>query len=349
MRLPAVAQRLLMAAAAVMVLAAADAPSTVESELATARQLAGADFADSLFICDASSTRIADMLANGPTWLPPTRAFDNLWYIGNAFVGVWVLRTSDGLIIFDAGQSEKEVRNYLEPGLLSIGLDPADIRYAIITHGHWDHYGGSKYLQERYGTRVGMSAEDWDMLSRQPPGSLARAPYFGDDQADRPPPRRDLVVSDGQKLALGDTQVTLLVTPGHTPGTLSALIPVREGGHGYVLSLLGGTAFPRKLEPDGAMGGLLQFEQSVERLRDLSRQAGAVGLLNTHIFVDGSDKRLAKARQRAAGEPNPFVLGADKVERYYGMFLACLRAARLRPQNPDAGPPMPSASTDGDS
>ena len=72
-------------------------------------------------------------------------------------------------------------------------------------------------------------------------------------------------------------------------------------------------------------------------------------MLNTHIFVDGSDVRLSKARQRKPGEPNPFVLGVDKVERYYGMFLSCLRAAKLRPPAEDAGPPMPSASADGDS
>ena len=349
MRVLAVSSRLIIGAAAAIMLTAADAPDSVESEVANARRLAGTDFAGSLFICDPGSTRIADMLANGPAWLPPTQAFDNLWYVGNAFVGVWVLRTSDGLILFDAGQSESEVRDYLEPGLRSVGLDPRDIRYAIITHGHWDHYGGAKYLQERYGTRIGLSAEDWDMLARQPPGSLARAPYFGEDQADRPPPKRDLVVADGQKLALGDTEVTLFVTPGHSPGTVSALIPVREGDDTHVLSLLGGTAFPRTLQSDGMMGGLLEFEKSVERLRELSKQAGAAGLLNTHIFVDGSDVRLSKARQRKPGEPNPFVLGVDKVERYYRMFLSCLRAAKLRPPAEDAGPPMPSASADGDS
>lgn len=323
-------------------LASAAPPASVESEVAAARRLAGKDFADSLFLCEPGNTRIADMLANGPPWLPPTRAFDNLWYIGNAFVGAWVLKTSEGLILFDANQSEAEVREHLEPGLRSLGLDPADIRYAIITHGHWDHYGGSRYLQERYGTRVGLSAADWDLLDRSPPGSLARAPYFGADRADRPPPRRDLVVADGQKLKLGDTEVTLLVTPGHTPGTLSALIPVREGGKSYVLSLLGGTAFPRKLEPDEQMGGLLAFEQSVKRLAELSRKAGAVGLINTHIFVDGSDKRLAHALARKPREPNPFVLGTDKVVRYYGMFQACLRAAEQRPRDLSTKPPMPA-------
>ena len=318
----------------------AEAP-TVESEVARARQLAGTDFAGSLFLCEANSPKIADMLANGPRWFPPARVFDNLYYIGNAFVGAWVLDTGDGLILIDALQSEAEVRQYLEPGLRSLGLDPASIRYVLVTHGHWDHYGGATYLQQRYGARVGLSAADWDLLERSPPGSLARAPYFGKDTADRPPPRRDMVIADGQKLRLGNTVVTLYVTPGHSPGTLSMLIPVREGRRRHVLSLLGGTAFPRTLEPDGQMGGLNAFDSSVARLAELSRRAGAVGTINTHLFADGGDRKLDNLVSGWLG-PNPFVIGTAKVSRYYAMFRACLGAAKLRPIDAKAGPPMPS-------
>lgn len=317
------------------------AKPTVDSEVATARRLAGTDFASSLSLCGDGAANIAKVtdVAAHPTWLPPTRAFDNLWFVGSNFVGVWILKTSQGLILFDTGGSEADFRGMIEPRMRAVGLDPAQIRYAIPTHNHWDHYGGAKYLQERYGTRIGMSRADWDTVYAQPAGSIIRAPYFGADRADRPPPRRDMVIVDGQKLRLGDTEVTLLITPGHTLGTISALIPVREGRQAHVMSLLGGTAFPPKMEPDELMAGKIQFEKSVNRLAALSRAAGADGLINTHISVDGSIDRLEKAGLRKPGEPNPFVLGADKVGRYYGMFAACLRAAMLRPQTPNA--PLP--------
>ena len=54
-----------------------------------------------------------------------------------------------------------------------------------------------------------MSAADWDVIDR-----------LGGTK-----PTRDMVATDGQKLTLGDTTVTLYITPGHTPGTLSVLIP----------------------------------------------------------------------------------------------------------------------------
>jgi metallo-beta-lactamase class B len=333
----------LLAAAAMLSLIAAAGPDTADSEVAKARQLAGNDFRSSLYLCDATSSAGPDALL-AQRWYAPAKAFDDLWFIGSTFVGTWVLKTSDGLILFDALGSEADVKNHLEPGLRAIGLDPKDIRYVLVTHGHWDHYGGAKYLQERYGAHIGLTREDWDYLDRMPPTNLARAPYFGPDTADRPPPRRDLVITDGMKLKLGDGELTLFVSPGHTPGTLSALIPVHEGGRTYVLSLLGGTAFPRTLEPDEMTGGMNAFERSVTILAERARKAGAVGIINTHPHVDGSDHRIERALARRPGEPNPFILGADKVGRYYGMFHACLRAAMLRPRNPNAGPPMPSAA-----
>ena len=38
-------------------------------------------------------------------------------------------------------------------------------------------------------------------------------------------PKREIVATDGQKLTLGDTTLTLHITPGHTLGTISTLIP----------------------------------------------------------------------------------------------------------------------------
>jgi metallo-beta-lactamase class B len=321
----------------------ANSPSA-EEEVAEAQRLAGSDFAESLFICDPKSTTIADMLAKGTEPLGPAWAFDNLAYVGNTFVGVWVLNTSEGLILFDAGTSEADARDNIVPGLKKLGLDPADIRYIFVTHGHWDHYGGAAYLKALSRARIGLGGPDWDLMERLEPGSLARAPYFGDDREDRPPPDRDLVIVDGMNIKLGDTAVALYVTPGHTPGTLSALIPARQGDKTYVMSLLGGTAFPRSLEPEGFMGGLRQFEQSVGRLSQLGKEMGAVGTINTHPFVDGSTGKLEQiASAEGKGGANPFVLGEDKVERYYAMFQACLRAAQKRPMEPISMPPMPSA------
>jgi metallo-beta-lactamase class B len=304
--------------------AAADVPEALP-HVAKATALAGQDLTRPLFLCQPDGIKVvAKAQAEGAkVWLEPTKAFDNLFFVGNEFVGVWILRTREGLVLFDSSQSTDEARDHLVPGLRELGLDPAQIRYVIVTHAHWDHYGGAKYLHDTYGARVGLSEADWTLLSLEAPGTLERR--------DRTPPAKDFVITDGQKLTLGDTTVTFYITPGHTPGTVSAIIPAREGDKTFNLSLLGSTAFPPTLESTNRTGGLLAYDRSVKRLAELSKAAGAVGLLNTHIFVDGSTERLAAAQKRAKVQKNPFVLGEDAVRRYYGILDECLQAAAKRP------------------
>lgn len=303
-----------------------DSPGALK-HVARAKEIAGRDITAPLFLCEVKSNAgVEHALAGAKTRPAPVQAFDNLWYLGNSFVGVWVLKTSEGLILFDSGQNPAEARDNIVPELKSLGLDPAQIKYVLVTHGHWDHYGGATYFQDTFGSRIGLTGPDWYLMARLEADSPARM--------DVPRPREDLVISDGQQLTLGDTTVTLYITPGHTPGTLSAIVPVRDGKAVHKLSLLGGTAFPPTTEPGDRNGGLSGFSKSVERLAGLSRAAGAEGLINTHNFVDGSAEHLRDvAKARAEGRRNPFLVGTDTVVRHYQVFDECLKAAMERPQD----------------
>jgi metallo-beta-lactamase class B len=305
--------------------AAADSPS-MQKHVQAAASLARGDLQTPLFLCRADSLSVVkeNALDGSKVWLDPTQAFDNLYYVGNRFVGVWVLRTSAGLILFDSSTSVDEAEQSLVPGLRKLGLDPADIKYVVVTHGHWDHFGGAAYLQDKYGAHIALSEGDWNLIEKQPAEGLERNNH--------PIPHRDVVVTDGQKLTLGDTTVTLYVTPGHTPGTISAILPVKEAGHTHVLSLYGSVAFPPTLAPTDHAGGLRLYDESVQRFAKISRAAGAEGILNTHVFADGTLERLVALKTRQPGAPNPFLTGADFTRRYYGVLHECLLAAELRPE-----------------
>ncbi len=300
-----------------------DVPAAAR-HVARAEAIAGSKTAKPLFMCQpAGNATITQAQQGARTWLPPTQAFDDLYYVGNGFVGVWVLDTGAGLIMFDSGQSIAEARDHIAPGLVALGLDPANLKYVVVTHGHWDHYGGAPYWQQTYGARIALAGPDWDLMDRTPLGSIERL--------DRALPSRDMVVRDGDVIHLGSANVSLYVTPGHTPGTLSAIIPVHDGKTQYKLSLLGGSAFPPTIEPTERTGGLKAFAASVDRLRRISGAAGAVGVINTHIFVDGSAERLADVRRPRGNGRNPFVLGSKAVGRYYKVLEQCLLAAEERP------------------
>ena len=160
--------------------------------------------------------------------LEPIKVFENLYYIGLNSVGTWVIPTSDGIILMDTLNSTEEARDILVPGIEKIGLDPTQIKHIIIGHGHNDHVGGASYLQETYGARIHITAIDWDLA-------------LSGETADRPRPTRDMVVTDGQELTLGDTTLTLVLTPGHTDGTLAVLAPVRHLGRTHTIFLFSGT------------------------------------------------------------------------------------------------------------
>ena len=138
--------------------------------------------------------------------------FDNLYFVGQTEYSAWAVTTSAGIILIDA-IFDYSVEDEVVGGLRKLGLDPAQIKYVIVSHGHDDHVGGAEFLQDSFNARVVISAADWDLLERAT-GSWRK-------------PKRDMVATDGQKLTLGDTTLTLHVTPGHTLGTISTLIPVR--------------------------------------------------------------------------------------------------------------------------
>jgi len=84
------------------------------------------------------------------TWhADPVKVFDNLYFLGQTEFSVWAIKTSEGLILIDA-IFDYSVDDEVAGGLRTLGLDPATIKYVVISHGHADHSGGAKYLQDHF-------------------------------------------------------------------------------------------------------------------------------------------------------------------------------------------------------
>jgi metallo-beta-lactamase class B len=315
-------------AVSIAVAAAAQSSADVERHVAAARAAAGSDHLD-LFnrICTEATGLSAPPAGRGggragggarqggpppppsrDQWhLPPAKVFDNLYYVGMTEFSAWAVTTSAGIILIDA-VFDYSVEGAVVEGLQTLGLSPADIRYVLISHGHLDHAGGAKLLQERYGARVIMSAADWELVERQNPPWL---------------PKRDLVATDGQQLTLGDTTLTLYLTPGHTEGTVSTLVPVFDGGRRHLAAAWGGTAF--NFGPNRER--LTMYADSAARFRDIVTKAGADVLISNHTSFDGTRSKLPMLASRKPGEPHSFVVGTDTVRRYLTVAHECASAA----------------------
>jgi metallo-beta-lactamase class B len=300
---------------AVSMLGGQGATDTPEAHVAIAKTAAGEDYQNLFnFLCAPPAPRRGGPAAPRPglpdrsTWYAePVKVFDNLYFLGQTEYSVWAVTTSEGLIVIDT-IFDYSVEEEVAGGLKKLGLDAAAIKYAIVTHPHPDHHGGARFLQDRYGARVIMSGADWDFL----------------DRTDGTKPKRDMVATDGQTLTLGGTTLTLFVTPGHTPGTISALIPVTDNGKPHLAALWGGTGL------NADRDSLEAYIRSAQRFSDVARRAGADIILSNHTDWDGSKGYLPLLAKRAPGSPNPYVVGSQSVGRYLTVAEECAASRLLR-------------------
>ena len=176
--------------------AAAPRPDTPQSiaHLDAAKKLAGTDpwlLSPYNFYCVPGNARGNN--ATAPE-LEPVRLFDNVYAVGNSETTVYAITTSQGIILIDSGYTDR-VETVVIAGLKKLGLDPANVKYVLLGHGHADHFGGARYFQEHYGTKVGTTAADWAVIY---PANLASRP------GDRPGPAETR--SGPRRRAAGDAR-----------------------------------------------------------------------------------------------------------------------------------------------
>ena len=157
-----------------------------------------------------------------------------------------------------------------------------------------------------------MSELDWRLVEAESPpaGSQSRKPVH------------DLPIEDGQTLTLGDTSVRLYFTPGHTAGTVSAVIPLRDHGKPHVAAYWGGTAIPANIKL------VDQYLASVARFRKLALAAGVDVLISNHPSNDLTLVRLPLMATRKPWQAHPFVLGRAGYQRSLDVLDSCVRAVK---------------------
>ena len=165
---------------------------------------------------------------------PAFRIFGNLYFTGTTPASTHIIDTGDGLIMLDSGYQESL---YLViDGMHRLGLDPKNLRYILHTHGHIDHFGGTRALVELTGAKTVIGAADRDACTNARPLSYAKELNMPFDGTFEP----DILVNDGDTIALGSTVITAKATPGHTEGATSWFFDVTDGKDTYRAGLHGG-------------------------------------------------------------------------------------------------------------
>ncbi len=253
--------------------------------------------------------------------LEPMQVMDELYFLGSKWSTAWAIKTSEGIIIVDSMDNAKEGEDYIEGGLRKLGLNPADIKYVVVSHAHGDHYGGAAYLKEKFNPRVVMSEIDWTVLDE-----AQKDPLFGTklNPLFSKPPKRDMAVKDGDTITLGGTTIKLYVIPGHTLGTLATVFTVHDKGEAHRAVAWGGTAYNFGPLPDR----LQLYSDTTVKYREIMKNEKADIFLSNHVSFDDSIRKMEALKARKAGEPNPYVVGQDAVQRFLTILGECALATK---------------------
>jgi metallo-beta-lactamase class B len=300
---------------------AQNAADTVDAHLIAARNAAGFDFTGTLARLCVAPPFVSGVRDIAPgrapardTWFTePAKVFDNLYFVGSKIHSSWALTTSQGIIVLDTlftYNSEDEIVG----GLKKLGLNPATVKYVIISHAHGDHVGGAKLLQDRFGSHIVMGGPDWDSIEKSVNGYPEGKP------------KRDIVADDGQKITLGDTVVTIVTTPGHTPGTLSLLFTVKDNGKPLNVAYSGGTAFNFPT----TVSNFDIYINSQRKMAAAAARTNATILMSNHTEFDNAVPKIKMMAARKPGDAHPFDIGTDAVARYFKVSEECAQAARLK-------------------
>lgn len=226
----------------------------------------------------------------------PWKPFDNVDFVGICWVSAWLIHTDDGVVLIDTlyGPFTKQ----LIENIKSTGTDFADIKYVLMTHGHFDHAGGAAALKPLLpNAKFVMTQGGWDEAQESAEKSSGRRAWKMLET--------DIVLKDGESVELGGNKFTVVETPGHTWGTGSYLYDVIDGDQTYRAVTIGGLGL-------NAIEGPSQVEAyiaSVDRIRDMVDEKGEKVKvhLTTHGFSNNLDEDRQKHLMRKEGEPNVFV------------------------------------------
>lgn len=165
--------------------------------------------------------------AAGPFFVArPARLAPGVFLLGELSPSVaYVIETTDGLVLIDAGLEEDH--ELLLSQLGRLGLDAHDVKIILVTHSHGDHYLGAMKLKEISGARIHAGSGDSQVIRDAGPREAVFS-TFPMDHVEIHPTDVDVELVGGETIELGDARIQAMSTPGHTPGSMCFLLE-RDG------------------------------------------------------------------------------------------------------------------------
>ena len=145
---------------------------------------------------------------------PPLQITEHVWQIGTRGLTALLIKTEDGAVLFDGGMPQ--VADHLLANMRSLGVEPRDLKWIFMSHGHADHVGPLAAIKRATGARVAANAESAHLLANGGADDI----HFGDGLL-YPPVNVDRLLQDGEVIPFGELQLQVHFIPGHTPGSVA--------------------------------------------------------------------------------------------------------------------------------
>ena len=176
---------------------------------------------------------------NNDAWTtpePPMKIVGPIHYVGTKDLAAYLITTPAGHILLDgavpsmAGEIEKSIR--------ALGFKPEDIEILLTSQAHFDHVGTLAHFKKLSGASVRIMQGDERLVA-----DGGRSDYLlgSRPEAHFEPVAVDVVLKDGDTIALGNVSMKALRTPGHTPGCATYTMTVADGGRTYTVVFPGST------------------------------------------------------------------------------------------------------------
>jgi metallo-beta-lactamase class B len=244
------------------------------------------------------------MLAQGavvtsPEWSRPFaahRVVGNVYYVGTYDLACFLVVTPQGNILINTGLMDSVP--LIRKSIADLGFKLEDVHWLLTTQAHFDHVAAMAEMKRLTGARLLASQADAVLLEDGGKSDFHFGPEYG-----YTPVKVDERIDDGQKLRLGGVELTAYLHAGHTRGSMSYGLTVKERGKEYRVlianigsinpgvKLLGNKRYPQIAD---------DYARTFERQKALSCDI----FLSSHASQYGLHKKYTPG---AAYDPQRFV------------------------------------------
>ena len=259
---------------------------------------------------------------------PGHRVIGNLYAVGTYDLGVFLITSEEGHFLINTGLEDSVplIRSNIE----SVGFRLEDVKILLQMQSHWDHTAALAEIKRLTGAEMWATAADAPVLED---GGFSD-PHFG-GRVSFPPVEVDRILADGEVIRLGDVQLEVILTPGHTAGSSSYAMTVNEAGRDYrvVVANMGTINRGKRLVVEPTYPGVAEdFAETFRRQKAMQ--------IDVWVAAHGSQYGLhRKYRPGQEYSPDTFVdpdgfqTAVERLEALYNDQLRAELAAA--PSSPD--------------